>query len=486
MRVSHSLDRVLAAAEAQRDRIVEMTSQLLAIESIRPEPPGGEDPMGDGCRECLALAVELCRERGMEVRIHEGQVAVAEMGSGPENVALVVHMDTVPAGEGWTHPPFGGAVVHGEVWGRGAQDDKGPLASILGAIDALIAEGAPLRRRITVIIGTDEETGAWRDLQAFHAAEPMPTMSIITDADFPIINAEKGFANIVIETPKVEGAGEAQLLEFTAGQRINIVPDAARALVAGISAEWLEQRARAFCLSRPEARITVEPMGAAALVTAAGTPTHASTPANGHSALLDLAEFLAPEPFAPSAAERALRFVDQLLGQDLHGERLGVFAHDPRMGLCTCSAGKVDATPDGAARVWLNLRPVWGQTIDGVHRAIQAAAQALGERLGAEYVVTKDDTCREPLYVSDDSELVRGLRAAYERVTGQPATCESIGGTTFAKAFDNAVVFGPCAPDEPGLAHERDERVSIEALVRNAKLYAAALWELAVDGEGAG
>ncbi len=484
--MSHTLESVLAEVEGSRDRIVDMASRLLAIESVRPEPSEGGDPIGAGCRECLALAVEMCRERGMDVRVHGEQVAVAELGTAEENVAFVVHIDTVPAGDGWTYPPFAGQVVDGEIWGRGAQDDKGPLASVLAAIDAVRARSVPLRRRVTLIIGTDEETGLWRDLAAFHAAEPMPTMAIVPDGDFPIISAEKGFANIAIETPAVEGEGPCRLLEIKAGQRVNVVPDEAVARVSGLGAEYLAHRAEAFQLSHPAAHIEVEATGDAVKIIARGIPTHASTPEKGHSALLDLAEFLAPEFFAPSAPERALRFMDQLLGQELHGERLGTFAYDERMGFCTCSAGKVDTTAEGTVRVWLNLRPVRGQTVDGVERAITGAVRRLGERIGADYRVMKDDTCREPLYVPEDSELVRGLQAAYERVTGEEATCRSIGGTTFAKAFDNAVVFGPGAPDEIPLAHERDERVAIDALVRNARLYAAALCELAAGPDAAG
>jgi succinyl-diaminopimelate desuccinylase len=484
--VAQDLKALLARIDDGREEIVRLTSRLLAVESVRPEPPGGEDPIGAGCRECLELAADLCRQRGMEVRMHEDQVVVAEMGAGAENVAFAIHVDTVPAGDGWTHPPFGGVVAEGEVWGRGAQDDKGPLASVLGALDAITELGLPLRRRVTLVIGSDEETGVWRDLNAFHAAEPMPTMTIVPDGDFPIISAEKGFANIIVDTPPVRGEGDCRLLELSAGTRVNIVPDEAVALVSGLSEAYLTARAAAFMASHPRSRLTIEPVGDALKMTAQGTPTHASTPEKGHSALLDLAEFLAPEPFAASAPERALRFVDQLLGQDLHGERLGTYAHDSKMGHCTCTAGKVEATEPGSVRVWLNLRPVRGQTIDSVRKAIEGSVAELAARTGGEYSVAAHDTCREPLYVPEDSELVRGLQRAYQDVTGEPATCESIGGTTFAKAFENAVVFGPVADGDPPLAHERDERVTIEALVRNAKLYGAAIWHLAGEQSGTG
>ena len=41
------------------------------------------------------------------------------------------------SGDGWSVPPFGGVVKDGSVWGRGASDDKGPLAGLLAAADYL-------------------------------------------------------------------------------------------------------------------------------------------------------------------------------------------------------------------------------------------------------------------------------------------------------------------------------------------------------------
>jgi succinyl-diaminopimelate desuccinylase len=469
---------------AYRDEIVGLTSSLLRYESVRPEKPVDGDPLGPGLRGCLDFAMECARARGMTVRSHEGQVAVAEIGDGEENVAVVIHLDTVPAAGDWSHPPFAGIVADGEVWGRGAQDDKGPLASVLCALDALAAENTELRRRVTLVLGTDEESGLWRDLAAFHRHEPMPTMAIIPDGDFPVVSAEKGFANIVVRVPSLgEPDGGIVLRSLTAGVRANVVPERAEAVVGGLDVDYLAARADAFALSHSGARIEVCAEGDYLRITANGTPTHASTPEKGRSALLDLAGLLAPEPFRRNAAEGTLRFLERWIGNDLHGERLGVFRHDAFMGFCTVCVGKVSSGPTGDTEMWLNLRPVHGQTLADVHECVSRRAAELGHELGVPYEVVLDRTSMEPLYVPEDSELVRGLSAAFEDATGQPARPVSIGGTTFAKAFRNAVAFGPGMPDDPQLAHERDERVSIDALVRNAGIYALALDRLAGAAE---
>lgn len=76
---------------------------------------------------------------------------------------LMAHWDVVPADEeGWTHEPFEAALTTdqdgaGRVWGRGAIDDKGALAGILEAVDALVATGFVPENDVYLSFGGDEE-----------------------------------------------------------------------------------------------------------------------------------------------------------------------------------------------------------------------------------------------------------------------------------------------------------------------------------------
>ena len=84
-------------------------------------------------------------------------------GSAPElaPIVLVAHQDVVPVDPGtedaWDQPPFSGAVLAGEVWGRGALDDKGSLVASLAAVEDLLAEGFVPRRPVLLAFGHDEE-----------------------------------------------------------------------------------------------------------------------------------------------------------------------------------------------------------------------------------------------------------------------------------------------------------------------------------------
>lgn len=59
----------------------------------------------------------------------------------------------------WLHPPFNGTVADGFIWGRGAQDVKIGLISLLEAATALLQEGYKPTRTLLFAFGHDEEIG---------------------------------------------------------------------------------------------------------------------------------------------------------------------------------------------------------------------------------------------------------------------------------------------------------------------------------------
>ncbi len=75
-------------------------------------------------------------------------------------VLLTSHLDVVPADSAkWSHPPFGGVVADGYIWGRGALDDKIGVLGLLEAVEALAARGFRPRRTVYLGFGHDEEVG---------------------------------------------------------------------------------------------------------------------------------------------------------------------------------------------------------------------------------------------------------------------------------------------------------------------------------------
>src|SRR5258706_11262589 len=145
--------------DGHREEMVKSLQGVLRIPS-KKEPPAGENaPYGKPIREALDYTLDLCRELGFAVKDVGGHAAHAEFGEGAEMVAALGHLDVVPEGDRWEHPPFGAQIDGGYIYARGASDDKGPTYAALFGAKALMDSGLALSRRVRVIFGCDEESG---------------------------------------------------------------------------------------------------------------------------------------------------------------------------------------------------------------------------------------------------------------------------------------------------------------------------------------
>ena len=100
---------------------------------------------------------------------------------GADPVGIYAHMDVVPAGEGWTVPPFA-ATRQGEwVLGRGAADMKASVAALALAMQAAVHRAVPLRHAPRVLLCTDEEGGAYPGIRWLAEQGEVPAHLICLD-----------------------------------------------------------------------------------------------------------------------------------------------------------------------------------------------------------------------------------------------------------------------------------------------------------------
>ncbi len=153
------------------DECVELLRALIRIPSVNPpgniEAAGGRDSTG-GERDAAQLCADTLAAAGVE-----GEVIELEPGRGsclarlpatvpnPEPpLILLSHLDVVPVDiESWSRDPFGGELVDGYVWGRGAVDMKDMVAMELSVMLALARAGSERRRDVIFAAVADEEAG---------------------------------------------------------------------------------------------------------------------------------------------------------------------------------------------------------------------------------------------------------------------------------------------------------------------------------------
>ncbi|WP_112240261.1 M20 family metallopeptidase [Kribbella monticola] len=119
----------------------------------------GQNPPGDEAATVAALSA-AATDLGLEVLaapVEPGRdnVSVVLPGGDGPGLLLLGHTDVVPVGEGWTRDPFGGELIDGRLYGRGASDMKGGLAAALIALAAL--RGVPLSGPVELAAMVDEE-----------------------------------------------------------------------------------------------------------------------------------------------------------------------------------------------------------------------------------------------------------------------------------------------------------------------------------------
>jgi acetylornithine deacetylase/succinyl-diaminopimelate desuccinylase-like protein len=137
--------------------VVQLLQELIRLDTTNP--PGNETLAAEVLRDYLEAAGVEC---ALYARSPERANLVARIrgrGDGP-SLALLSHTDVVLADANeWEHEPFGGEVVGGEVWGRGALDMKGEVAASAVALATLAREGWRGSGDLIFIAAADEEVG---------------------------------------------------------------------------------------------------------------------------------------------------------------------------------------------------------------------------------------------------------------------------------------------------------------------------------------
>lgn len=459
--------------DARSEEIVQAAQGLLRIPSVKGEPMDNA-PFGLECRRALDFALNLTRPYGLTTKNVDGYAGHAEwradgVAADAPIVGVLAHVDVVPEGDGWGHPPYGAEVHDGKIYARGASDDKGPAIAGMFAVLALKECGVPLTHRVRLILGADEESG-FGCVKHYFEHEEMPATGFTPDAMFPLCYAEKGIANVTLARAAPPEGRRIHVVSLRGGRRPNMVPDFAECILAGAPGTWAATIAR---LNAVVGANTEELDGGTKLrVTAKGISAHGSTPTAGVNAVVVLCDAL----LLLDHEEDQIDLVRQIRnwGEDDKGEALGIKGADDIAGPLTNNLGVCEYA-EGQVALTFNIRYPVTWNSDTLRAKLEAGIAGSG------FAIEKL-TDQPPLYIPLDDPLVSTLLQVYRDETGDTETPpRTMGGGTYARAMRKGVAYGPGFPGgyEGGGAHEVDECWPVDHLMRAAKIYAKALARLA-------
>lgn len=454
--------------EKRRESLISDLQGFLRIKSILDEKTVSEGaPFGQDIRQALEYVLNIAEKDGFTVKNTEGYAGHIEYGQGEELLGVLGHVDVVPEGNGWDSHPFGAEIRDNRIYARGAIDDKGPIMATYYGLKIVKELGCDLNKRIRIILGCDEEN-LWRCVDHYFANEEMPSIGFSPDADFPIINAEKGLRDFTFDYyGKNDQHPDFKILSFNSGERFNMVPENAKAVVE-INPELIEQTKivfEAYCVSAMyDFEVKVE--GNTAIFVVYGVSAHGSLPHQGKNAGLKLAAFLANYTRHPF-----FRFIKEYIVANEDGNRFGIAYSDEVTKELTINYGIFQFEDEGKCSIALNLRyPVTFDMADG-WQTINDYAKAFNFKIVEKNHMT-------PHHVSADSDLVRTLQKVYTEQTSTEATLQSMGGATYARSLKQGVAFGPLFPGQEDVVHQKNEYIGIDELIKMTAIYAQSLYEL--------
>ena len=260
----NKIDQILSS---YREEMMETVQKWVRIPSVKGEAAEGA-PFGKAAREALDTAMADCERMGFPAEIIDGYAGHADLGEGDtyEALAILAHLDVVPVGDG-------------KIFGRGTSDDKGPAVAALYAMRAVKEAGIPLRRKVRLILGCDEECGS-EDLRYYKKKVQMPRSGFSPDADYPVINIEKGGAHVQFKGALSQDG--LQVISMHVGERANVVPGYASAIVKG---DDETARTAVACGERMGFPVKAEAKDGRVKIETIGVNGHAAFPSHARNAI---------------------------------------------------------------------------------------------------------------------------------------------------------------------------------------------------------
>ncbi|KRK79862.1 dipeptidase PepV [Companilactobacillus nodensis] len=450
------------------DELINDLSELVSINSQRDiEHKTSDYPLGPGPAKALQTFLHFADRDGFNTKNVDNLAGRIEFGEGDDTIAILGHVDVVPEGPGWKTNPFEPVIKDGNLYARGASDDKGPSLASYYALKIISELKLPTTKKVDLILGTDEES-EWVGMNHYMEKETMPETGFSPDAEFPAINGEKGIVSFRVNFPTPE---TGLVKNFEAGIRPNMVPQNATAeldLNFG-DVDTIKSAFNNFLSENTDIKGSIEINEELATLNITGKGAHAMEPFNGINAATYLAKFL-NELDLNDSQKLYFSFIANNLHLDFAGSKLGIQNTDDVMGDLTMTPD-IFVLNDSEASVLLNIRYPKGDTGDTLTEKINAA---LPDGVTAEI----EGHNQLPHFVAADDPLVQALVGAYRDHTDDDTEPFTVGGGTYGRILKHGVAFGAMFPGDENVMHQPNEYINLDKLFKATAIYADAIYRL--------
>lgn len=440
------------------DECIDIISTLVSFPTIQTEALENQ-PFGVENARCLEKALEITSSMGFKSVNLDNYCGYAEMGEGEEIVGILGHLDVVPVTEGWKTPPFQATIIDDMMYGRGVADDKGPLVAGLMAMQIVKELNIPLKKRVRLIMGCNEESG-FECIKHYVEKEGHIDIGFTPDGSFPIVHGEKGMiagkmtsisTSIVhihggIASNVVCGHVEIQVKKNTFSMKL--------------LDNYFKNNNILYSITETDNDIVLK---------VEGTSAHASTPELGKNAisygLVGLKQAGFQDLFVDFYCER--------FGLTTDGELLGCKCND-EFGALTCNIGVISMT-DGMIEASIDIRYPVSFAMKKVVDMITPHCKHYGG-------IIEITSTKKSLFYPLDSPIVTKLMAAYQEVTNDTISKPmTMGGGTYAKGINNCVAFGGMKEGFDYHIHDNNECIPLVELKEMIEIYTVALLKCLED-----
>lgn len=449
-----------------RDNIITAAQELVRIKSIKEKGVEGM-PFGEKMYEALTYVLNLAEKMGFSVKMLDGYCGYVEYGEGDLYIGIISHVDICGEGEMWAVPPFEGRIVDNKIYGRGSMDNKGPLIAALYALKAVKDTGKKLNKKVRFIIGTDEER-YYEDMRHYLKVEKPPIAGFTLDGHFPVVYAEKGLAMMEYRGGFCQ-TGKERIAYLKGGTAENTVPGHCEAFLQTERQMEIVNELTLFSReSRHNMSARIEDDGV--IIESCGMETHSMALEMGINAICPMISFLNRIHFGEGKTRKLISFLNNYLGYDIYGEKLGVNCEDSFSGKFTVNFGIIHYDGE-TATVRLDIRyPVMCK--------FEESADRLKEVFQENGFEETERSFWDPVYFPKEHFLIEALLRAYRQVTKDRSGPIVSASGSYSKVIPNIAAFGAIFPGGNPAWHRVNEYIEIDSLLKMAEIYATAIYEL--------